>query len=564
MRRTLCFILTIAVVLLGAACQSVSTSGETVQTSVAAGATTTKTPDSSTTKATEVGENVVITAAIADHTNIEDFNTNEVTLWIEEQLNVDLEFTVYESSDFNNKINLKVMGGDPLEDIVFGGFTDGVVFSWANEGVLAPITNFFTNAETAPGIFDAMERTGVDFRSSITMPDGEIYYVPVFNQSYGNEYFSKAWYYKDWLDEVGMDVPATTDDLHELLLAVAQTDLNSNNVKDEIGLAGFGGIYSDWFTWLMNSFVYTDTNNYFIKIENEAAMFSFLEDEWREGIEYIKMLVDDGCIPTETVTQDFETWKTMVNSVDHSSFILAYATPSPINDTDIKGSYLVLPPLKGPKGIQHAQYNPSKPSCGMIISAECENVDLAFLVGDLCVTEENSIVTRFGAREQDWDYVADLSNQEDFATPYEGFDPLIVVYDDARFWGSGEMQNRSWLQRGPFIRQYGIANGMAVDPKTVSEFSKNEAAGIVLYQKGDYSPKEVIVKLLYTSEEDKVIADVSSNLQSYIEETMSNWILGNSDLNDSSWEEFKATIETLQANDLLQAVQAAYTRSITN
>ena len=78
----------------------------------------------------------------------------------------------------------------------------------------------------------------------------------------------------------------------------------------------------------------------------------------------------------------------------------------------------------------------------MIVSVDCENPQKAFQVGDLCVTEENGIVTRFGARGLDWDYVTDMKNPEKYISPYEGFDPFIVVHDDANFWGSGKMQNR--------------------------------------------------------------------------------------------------------------------------
>ena len=63
-------------------------------------------------------EPVVLTVAISDKTNVEDYNTNEMTLYIENALNVDLQFNVYASVDYNNKINLMVTSGDKLEDII--------------------------------------------------------------------------------------------------------------------------------------------------------------------------------------------------------------------------------------------------------------------------------------------------------------------------------------------------------------------------------------------------------------------------------------------------------------
>ena len=129
-------------------------------------------------------EPVKITAAIADKVNVEDFNTNDVTIWIEKELNVDLEFTVYESTDYNNKINLMVSSGDKLEDIIFGGFADSMVYEWAQSDALTPLTDYFADKNLAVNLYDAMARVGYDFRGQITLPDGEIYYIPVLNQSY--------------------------------------------------------------------------------------------------------------------------------------------------------------------------------------------------------------------------------------------------------------------------------------------------------------------------------------------------------------------------------------------
>lgn len=555
MKRLLSFILAVLLVVTLTACSVGSQTEKEVESTME---TNVKQPSSN--KSSD--EPVKITAAIADKVNVEDFNTNDVTIWIEKELNVDLEFTVYESTDYNNKINLMVSSGDKLEDIIFGGFADSMVYEWAQSDALTPLTDYFADKNLAVNLYDAMARVGYDFRGQITLPDGEIYYIPVLNQSYGNECQSKVWIYEPWLKELNINAPVTTNDFYEVLKKVVESDVNGNSKADEVGLAGYNGIYSGWFSFLMNAFVYTDTANNFMKVENGKLSYSFTENVWREGIEYIRKLVKEGCIPTETVTQDMQTWKTMLNTPDVTAFTFAYLTPSQITDVERKSNYIALAPLAGPNGVQYTQYNPSKASCGMIITADCKNPEIAFKVGDLLVCEENSIVTRFGARGKDWDYIKDLANAKDYISPYEGFDPYIVVYNDTEFWGSGSMQNRSWMQSGPYIRQYGIANGMGINPEKVSKFSVNEAAGICLYQQGGYFPDETIVKLIYNDAELEVVSKVSSTLQTYIEETMANWILGIVPLDDNSWNNFINTIKDTGAYDLLKVAQDAYDRSI--
>jgi putative aldouronate transport system substrate-binding protein len=504
----------------------------------------------------------VLTVAIADRTNVQDYNTNDVTLWLEKTRNVDLRFNVYESGDYNNKMNLKIASGDKLEDIIIGNFSDTVVYSWAKDGALASLTDFFKDKTLAVSLYDAMRRVGYDFRGSITLPDGNIYYIPVLNQSYGNECVGKNWVYKPWLEKLRMSAPATTEDFYILLKAVVNSDANGNGKADEVGLAGFGGIYGPWFSYLMNAFVYTDTANQFMKVQGGTLSYSFTEDAWRKGIEWMAKLVAERVMPTETVTQAQAAWQTMVNTKDITAFTMAYSTPSLVTDVNRKSQYVALAPLKGPNGVQYTQYNPSKPSCAMIITKDCRNPKAAFTVGDLLVGEENSIVTRFGKRGADWDYIFDVKNAKDYISPYPGFNPYIVVYHDVDFWGSGKMQNRSWMQAGPYIRQYGIANGMGVNPANVAPFSVNEAAGICLYQQGGYFPKETIGKLIYTDKESSVITDVSSSLSTLVQETMANWIIGNTKLDNAAWDKFQATVRSVGAYDMLKAAQAAYTRSL--
>lgn len=507
-------------------------------------------------------EPVTITAAIPDKVNVEDYNTNDVTIWLEEELNIDLEFTVYESTDYNSKINLMVSGGDALEDIIFGGFPDTMVYEWARNEALQPITKYFDDESLAIYLNDAMARVGYDFRGAITLPDGEIYYIPKLNQSYGNEYAAKAWIYEPWLEELGVSVPKTTDDFYNLLKQVAESDMNENGIADEVGLAGYNGIYSMWFSYIMSSFVYTDSDNSFMKVENNELSYSFTDDAWRKGIEYLIKLVDEGLVPTETVTQDWDSWLTMINSNDPTVLSLVYYVPDTINDVQRKTDYIIMPPLEGPDGLQYARFNPSKPTCGMVVSADCENPELAFRVGDLLVSEEHSITTRWGARGEDWDYVEDLPNASEFASLYQGFDPYIVAYNDAEFWASGTMQNRSWMQEGPYIRHYGIATGVSVDPDTITEFAVRQAEGLTEYQEGGYAPDQVIEKLIYNDQETEVVTSVSATLTTYIEETMANWIMGNEELNDNSWNVFLETLDEIGAYDMLEAAQSAYDRSV--
>ena len=147
-------------------------------------------------------ETVSITIGLPQSPNVEDYDTNKQTLWLEKVGNYDIAFKLYPSEEFSTQINLAAAaGGGDLPDILLvNGQSDSVVNSWGAAGIIIPLNDYYENS--AYYLPEAIERTGVDYYSQITAPDGNMYYVPVYNQSLTNEYGAKMWMYKPWLDKL--------------------------------------------------------------------------------------------------------------------------------------------------------------------------------------------------------------------------------------------------------------------------------------------------------------------------------------------------------------------------
>ena len=81
-----------------------------------------------------------------------------------------------------------------------------------------------------------------DIRKGLTMPDGNIYSLPSF---YDPALLSMLigtpiWINQEWLDQLGMKEPQTTEEFYAYLKAVKETDLNGNGKHDEIPFASAG------------------------------------------------------------------------------------------------------------------------------------------------------------------------------------------------------------------------------------------------------------------------------------------------------------------------------------
>ncbi len=91
---------------------------------------------------------------------------------------------------------------------------------YGRKGVLIPLDDYL--ADHAPNFYALLEQYP-ELRQGLTMPVG----MPF-------------WVNGKWLERLGMQEPATTDELLAYLRAVRDTNLNGNGVQDEIPVASVG------------------------------------------------------------------------------------------------------------------------------------------------------------------------------------------------------------------------------------------------------------------------------------------------------------------------------------
>ncbi|MBQ8082041.1 MAG: extracellular solute-binding protein [Clostridia bacterium] len=90
-------------------------------------------------------EGVTLTIAIPENATIIDYASNLTTLAIEEKFGVHLEFITIPKADYTTKLNVMVMGGDKLPDIIMNpGTTNADWSGWINEGALIPLSATMT------------------------------------------------------------------------------------------------------------------------------------------------------------------------------------------------------------------------------------------------------------------------------------------------------------------------------------------------------------------------------------------------------------------------------------
>lgn len=498
-------------------------------------------------------EKTPISIMLPSVTQVEDFETNRQTQIIEEKGNFDLTFNVLPSAEFDTKLNLIVAaGGNDLSDVIMrNNFKDTSVYSYAQAGAIVPLTKYFKDPDVSYYTTDAIKRTGIDFMPQITSPDGEIYGLPRYNQSIGNEYSHKLWIFSEWLKKLNLKAPTTPDELYNVLKAFKTQDPNGNGKADEIPLIGYTsatGAEDYWMSYLMNPFVYAGDPE-FLTVDNDKLGLAYTTEGWKEGLKYAKKLISEGLFSPLSLTQDKKAYTALLGNKETITGAFVSPGTSDVGAKDPRViQYLGVAPLIGKNGTQYASYRESVAYAGMLVSKNCKDVDAAFRLGDYLVSEEMSIHTRWGEKGVDYfePKAGDVSLYEKIGYKTSLKENLV--------WGG--VQKRHWAQMGPFVRQYSIAAGVVYSGDPLDS-SRVVSEAVMVYL--DKKPKQTIPKLNYTEGEMEELAEAMKSLKNYVRESYALFVTGAKDI-DKEWDTYLKEIEKIGGSKVLKTNQKVYDR----
>ena len=224
-RKTLAVALAAAMTLAAAGCGgkdtgSGTTGGGTAQTADAG----TESSAAAGTEAAEKGKEVTIRVMAWDRGNAAPGTTTEnnaLTKWIQEQVkelyNINVEYVSVPRSESDDKLNIMMSGGT-APDIVFT-YDQSLFYSYASSGALNELTDAYNQ-------YGSNIQTYCGEAQDISMVGDQKF--AVMKQRGTEEPRHMAYIRKDWLDELGMEMPTTKEELGEYLYAVKEKNLGGS------------------------------------------------------------------------------------------------------------------------------------------------------------------------------------------------------------------------------------------------------------------------------------------------------------------------------------------------
>lgn len=490
-----------------------------------------------------------------------EYADSAMTQWFTDTTGISIEWTAVADADRATQLNLMLASGEYTDVILEGYFTASEQYVYGTEqGILADISEYIYDGETAPNLQAAFEEYSDVYINSAEMPDGEIYSIGIFGVVEVNYTPYKLWINQTWLDNLGLDNPTTTEEYYEVLTAFKEQDANGNgDPDDEIPLTGStNGWNTDPKIFFINSFVpYNPGSNYFYADDDDTLHYAKTDDGLKEALIYLNTLVEEGLLDELAFSQDNDSLKAIANASGDNVIgsVPGGYTQSVFNfgETNIY-EYVAVEPLEGPDGAKYAATAGESTSGVFSITTSCEYPEAVMRAFDLFYTEEGLFWSIYGVEGIDWVYA------DEGLTNYLGEPAYVEVLTAA-----SERDNRSWNQLGSFSRssnsEYSEIEAVDMsDPESLTSL----AASLSLYNAELYSPykydSSTLVQasaLIFDADDTVTVANYLTALDNYSATMIASFIVGDIDI-EEEWDNYVAQMEAYGSLEYTALYQAAY------
>ncbi|WP_106766483.1 extracellular solute-binding protein [Paenibacillus faecalis] len=278
----------------------------------------------------------------------QDMVDNSSPLWqeLEKKTNTELEITWLTPTTIQDKVNVMLASGD-LPDVTFvESLNNSQLQKMIQQGVfwdLSPYIKDYPNL-SRPDLAQMWEDSKVN---------GKNYAIPRYYPSYGGGMFPML--RKDWLDNLGLEVPTTMDEFFDVLVAFRDKDPNGNGQKDEIP-------YATAPTSLLFVYgIYNETLGNW-KLKDGKLVPIITEDASRDALLWIKKAFDEGLLPKDFAIMKFSQVVDLFRGgkVGASDFSMnaVWGHGKVIKEVDPEAELIPTTYLENPNGVK---YTPSGP-----------------------------------------------------------------------------------------------------------------------------------------------------------------------------------------------------------
>ena len=486
---------------------------------------------------------------------IQDLDTNYYKLWLEENASINILFEFIPGQYKNEYLRLLFAAERSDIDAIFfppgdkNDITRDTIAEYGRKGYILPLEQYIdSQGENITLLFESYE--AYNLRKLMTVAKGHIYDMPNMEPSKIQNNAQILWINVNWLKALELSVPRTTAEFHEVLKAFRERDPNKNGRQDEIPLASCQEEYAlQSYNFIINGFVYNDPDNSRMYLNEGEVLFAPVTDAWREAAEFCQLLYDEALFPDINFSC---TKSQMVQLVNDPRDLVGAFTSRKISDVILQNSpevlarYIHVPPIEGRTGIRFSTVRTPLPGVGAVILSDCQNPEVVFRLLDMMLSEEASLIGRFGQRGTDWDY-GKVGGISMYGTP-------ATIH--AKNQSAYQVENRHFMGFGP-----SAIDAKYLDGVTWTGFQYDQeyitARAAVSYQR--FTPEEYIDTIHFEGAEIDYLQNLRQTIENYTDSTLIRFVTGEKDIHDDEqWQAFIEGYQGLGLEEYIQSVSRAY------
>jgi putative aldouronate transport system substrate-binding protein len=487
---------------------------------------------------------------------------NEVLNALQEETGIKITWNTM-SDSLAEQVNIHIAGGE-LPDAFQGvGFSNYDLANYGADGTFIDLTPYI-NEEVMPNLTKILEEhPGI--RAAITMDDGCIYGLPSAEQM-GTAGIGKEEDYsiftipqfsminKAWLDDLGLEVPTTLDELEVCLQAFKDNDMSAKYYGNDPGSTIPMSTGFDQWCWGQNIFYAgfgftnwtNDICNDLVLQKDGKVNFVCDDDGYRAAMDYFHNWYAKGLMDIETFSQD----DTQLMSKCQQGYV-GVSTWWYIEELmgDYAKDYVFLPVLEGPDGTKNVTVRTGGGTSSGQLS-----------ITEACESPSNLL--RFYDKWYDGETVMQLQ-----------YGPIGVFFtgqDENGVWNSiteEEAQAQFGKGAGELKSTYEVAGPKLILSHYYNDTFKMEDRAVErLTDLYDYWMPQVSdtttypIDCVFTAEELETIDRYKTDFQDTVAENEGLWIK-NGGPTDEEWEAYKQNLSaSCGIDELLTVYQEAYDR----
>ncbi|MEG1887644.1 MAG: extracellular solute-binding protein, partial [Oscillospiraceae bacterium] len=459
--------------------------------------------------------------------------------------NINIEWTIVPQGSLQEKVKIMMAAGN-YPDILCalgGTFSDSEVLTYGSKNVLWDCSQSLKTY--APNLFSMMKQDP-SIRTSCIEDNGSMYSLPYIQTDDAGHYWNIN---KKWLDNLGLSVPQTTEELERALVAFKNNDPDGDGINNQIPFASYCYLPEMFGPWGL----YFEWNNSVMVDNNKKINYVFGMNEARSSILYWKNLKKQGLIDVPMVSSTIAEFNKKLQTGKVGCFLWNLTSGVDCLDYDMLQDYASVSVPKA-SGISDSltagvmRHSPSVTGRSSFIFNTCKNKEAALRWLDYFYSVDGNMFKAY--LDVDYKYLFKNADGTLYANVPDGTNLL------AETPGS--------IIAGDYSPRFTAAFGKSPVPKTPEQIYRSDYYKNAQKTYSTAYPKYLWPDICYTLDETKRL----NKYKSYLTfdsgwYTVCAMIEGKSDVPDpsTSWNTWLNTLKKAGMDDYVAVQQEAYNRS---